>query len=246
VRPPDEVRSPGLLKLFRRWVRREIRWKLDGLRVAGLPAARDATRSAPVVLAANHVAFWDVFLVLALDEALGTEGYALMDAENLCRVPFFGRLGAIPMRRGAPRAGLRAAARLLDRPGRAVWIFPQGEHRPPHLRPLRFLPGVRALARLAPGAVVLPIGFQYAFAESQGPVCYASLGPPIPASAAAAADGAELVARGVERELDRIDGYLERKDGDFEPLIPSRDWRDRMGTGTRLLNALVARRPGRR
>jgi hypothetical protein len=244
MRSPDQLRSPRLLGLFRRWVRREIRWKLDGLRVAGLDQARGTVHAQPVILAATHVAFWDAFLVLALDEALGSEGYALMDAENLCRIPFFARFGAIPIERGRARGALRSAAWLLDRPGRAVWIFPQGEHRPAHLRPLGFLPGVQLLARLAPDAAVIPVAFQYAFAESEGPVCYAGLGPALPTGAVSGPGGLSLLERGVEVELERIDRYLSGAAEPFVSLIPSRDWKQRMGLGTGILNAMVAPRWG--
>jgi 1-acyl-sn-glycerol-3-phosphate acyltransferase len=236
VREPERFRSPRLLAAARWWARREIRRTLDGLRVAGLAPVRQLTARQPVILAATHVAFWDVFVLVALDEALGTEGYALMDAENLCRIPFFARLGAIPVQRGSPRAGLRAAASLLDQPGRAVWIFPQGGHRPPHLRPLAFLPGVRLLSRLTPGAAVVPVGLQYAFGQSEGPVAYASFGEPLPAEAVAADDGVPKLEEAVEFELARIDRLLAGAPEPFESLIPSRSWSDQVGVGTRLLN----------
>jgi 1-acyl-sn-glycerol-3-phosphate acyltransferase len=194
-------RSARFLALARWWARREIRRTLDGLRVAGLDETAGLARRQPVILAATHVAFWDVFLLVALDEALDTEGYALMDSVNLTRIPFFVKLGAVPIERGNPRPGLRTAATLLDRPRRAVWIFPQGHHRPPHLRPLGFLPGVRLLARLAPGAAVVPVGFQYAYEENAGPVAHASFGPPLTAPEVAAPDGVERLERAVEVQL---------------------------------------------
>jgi 1-acyl-sn-glycerol-3-phosphate acyltransferase len=247
VTRPQDVRSPRFLHAARWWARRELRQTLDGLRVQGLDAAREATRARPVIFAATHVSFWDPFVLVVLDEALGTEGYAVMDAVNLCRIPFFVRLGAIPVQRGAPRPGLRLAASVLDRPGRAVWIFPQGNQRPAHLRPLGFLPGIRLLARLAPSAVVIPVGLEYAFAESQGPVVYASFGEPLPSSGIGGEAGVERLEAAVEAELDRIDRLLAGEAEPFEALIPSRAWSEDAGAGTRLLNwALRPRVPGPR
>jgi 1-acyl-sn-glycerol-3-phosphate acyltransferase len=233
---PDQLRSPRFMRAVRWWARRELRRTLDGLRVAGLPDARGVAAARPVIFASTHVAFWDVFVLAVLDEALGTESYGLMDAENLCRIPFFVRLGAIPVRRGSPRAGLQAAAALLDRPGRAVWIFPQGGHRPPHLRPLAFQPGVRLLARLAPQAAVVPVGLQYAFAESQGPVAYAGFGAPLDASTVGAAGGVERLESAVVEQLERIDRFLSGAAEPFEVLVPSGSWGDQTGIGHRLLN----------
>lgn len=234
---PDALRSPRFLVAARWWARRELRRTLDGLRVAGLAEASAEAARRPVVFAATHVSFWDAFVLVALDEALGTEGYAVMDRANLCRVPFFVRLGAIPMRRDRPRAGLRAAAALLDRPGRAVWMFPQGGHRPPHLRPLGFQPGIRLLARIAPShAAIVPVALQYAYGQSEGPVAYASFGAPLPATEVAGEAGVAHLERAVEAELGRIDRLLSGAPEPFRALIPSRSWDERLDVGTRLLN----------
>jgi 1-acyl-sn-glycerol-3-phosphate acyltransferase len=241
----DQYRSPRFLRAARWWARRELGRTLDGFRVAGLERTRRTARERPVIFAATHVAFWDTFLLVVLDDALGTESFAVMDEVNLCRIPFFTRLGAIPMRRDRPRAGLRTAAGLLDRPGRAVWMFPQGEHRPPHLRPLLFRPGIRLLARMAsPETVVVPVALQYAFGESEGPVAYASLGEPL-AREDCIDDGAVArLERATTRELERIDRLLDGKPEPFEALVPSRSWDERRDLGTRALNWWLRPRTG--
>jgi 1-acyl-sn-glycerol-3-phosphate acyltransferase len=228
------VRSPRLLALARRYVRRRLARGLDGLHVAGLEAAREEARRAPLVLAANHVGWWDSFLVVALDEALGTEGYALMDAASIRRLPFFGRLGALPIDRSGRaswRAGMQRAAAHLDRSGRALWIFPQGHHRPAHLRPLAFAGGIRLLARMAPAARVVPVAIQYAWGERPGPTAYVDLGP--------ATDTAHLdvgeVERGVEAGLARIDAVLAGAAPPMQPLVRGRARTPEAGIGARLL-----------
>ncbi|MBV9775069.1 MAG: lysophospholipid acyltransferase family protein [Gemmatimonadetes bacterium] len=231
-------RTPWFLAVARRYVRRRLARSLDGLHAAGIERARAAAREGPVILAANHVSWWDPFLLVALDEALGTEGYALMDAGNLRGLPFFARLGAVPLDRASParmRAGLRTAAARLDRPGRAVWMFPQGRLRPAHLRPLGLHPGVALLARLAPGAVVVPAAFQYAFAEHPAPAALAWLGEPISHEIIAGPGGVERLERAMEAGLRGIDAALA---GDAPPLpvlVPSRLRRPDEGIGTRLL-----------
>ncbi|HEV2130142.1 MAG TPA: lysophospholipid acyltransferase family protein [Longimicrobiaceae bacterium] len=235
---PEQIRSPRFLAAARWYVRRELARALDGLHVGGLEAARELCRAHPVLLVSNHVCWWDPLVVLALDEALGTEGYALMDAENLCGVPFFARFGAIPLdRRSAPRmrAGLRAAAALLDRPGRALWIFPQGRHRPAHLRPLGFQPGVLLLARLAPRAQLLPVALQYAYAEGHNPAVFASFGEPVSASHAARAEDARCLEARVAAALGSIDRVLAGEAPPFPALIPSRVRRPDRGFGSRML-----------
>ncbi len=245
--PPD-ARTPWFLAVARRYVRRRLAHGLDGFRAAGLDRARQAAAAGPVILAANHVSWWDPFLVVALDEALGTEGYALMDAGNLGGLPFFARLGAIPLDRSTParlRAGLRAGAALLDRPGRAVWMFPQGRLRPAHLRPLGIHPGIALLARLAPGASVVPIAFQYAFGEHPAPSALAWLGEPIPPRIAASPEGTALLEIAMEAGLREIDAALAGDAPPMPELVRSRLRRPDEGLGSRVLGRWRAGEPGR-
>jgi 1-acyl-sn-glycerol-3-phosphate acyltransferase len=244
---PAAVRTPWFLGLARRYARRRLARALDGLHAAGVEEARRAAAERPVILAANHVAWWDPFLVVALDEALGTEGYALMDAANLRGLPFFARLGAIPLDRSSParlRSGLRAAAALLDRPGRAVWMFPQGKLRPAHLRPLGLQPGVGLLARLAPGAAVIPISVQYAFGEHPAPAALAWLGAAIPPEVAATEEGARRLERALEGGLARIDAALAEEAPPLPALVPSRLRRPDAGLGSRVMARWRAGRAG--
>ncbi len=223
-------RSAWFLGLARPYVRRRLGRGLDGFYAEGVEAAREVARRQPVILAANHVGWWDSFLVVALDEALGTQGYALMDAESVRRLPFFARLGALPLDRGgaaSSRAGLRAAAAKLSGPGRALWIFPQGHHRPAHLRPLGFLGGVSLLARMAPEAAVIPIAIQYAWGEQPMPAAWAHLGAPL------RGDDAGELERAVEDGLARIDAALAGEAPPFPALVKPRA--KGQGIGARLL-----------
>ena len=56
-----------------------------------------ALRVRPLRLAATRGAVCDPVRVLLLDEALGGLGWALMDAENLRKLPFLGWVGALPL-----------------------------------------------------------------------------------------------------------------------------------------------------
>lgn len=244
---PAELRAPWFLGLARRYARRRLARGLDGLRAAGIERARRAAAAGPVILAANHVCWWDPFLVVALDEALGTEGYALMDAGGLEGLPFFARLGAVPLDRSTParlRAGLRAGAALLDRPRRAVWMFPQGRLRPAHLRPLGLHSGVSLLSRLAPGAAVVPVAFQYAFGEHPAPAALAWLGDPIPPSLAASPEGTALLEIALEAGLAGIDASLAGEAPPLPVLVSSRLRRPDEGAGARILGRWRAGRPG--
>ena len=176
-----DTRHPAFLRVARRYTRRRISRRLDGLWVSGLDEARAALAGRPLIFAANHVAWWDALLLLPLDEALGGLGWAVMDARNLRRLPFLGWVGALPLDRSSPersRGCLQACAALLDRPGRALWIFPQGRQRPAHLRPLDLRPGVQTLHATS-GVDLVAVSIDYVFLERPRPAAIVRFCPPI-------------------------------------------------------------------
>lgn len=176
-----DTRHPAFLRVARRYTRRRISHRLDGLWVSGLDEARAALAGRPLIFAANHVAWWDALLLLPLDEALGGLGWAVMDARNLRRLPFLGWVGALPLDRSSPersRGCLQACAALLDRPGRALWIFPQGRQRPAHLRPLDLRPGVQTLHATS-GVDLVAVSIDYVFLERPRPAAIVRFCPPI-------------------------------------------------------------------
>ncbi len=176
-----ETRHPAFLRVARRYTRRRISRHLDGLWVSGLDEARAALAGRPLIFAANHVAWWDALLLLPLDEALGGLGWAVMDSRNLRRLRFLGWVGALPLDRSSPdrsRDCLQSCAALLDRPGRAMWIFPQGRQRPAHLRPLDLRPGLQTLH--ATSAVdLVAVSIDYVFLERARPAAVVRFSAPI-------------------------------------------------------------------
>ncbi len=244
----DTGRNPIFLAGFRRYVRWRITRTFDGLWVDGLDATRRLARRDPLIFATNHVGFWDPLVVVAIDEALATEGYALMDSHSLGKLPFFRWVGAVPIDRStaaASRRGLRTGANLCHGAGRAVWVFTQGRPRPAHLRPLDVKPGIRVLARLAKARVV-PVALQYLFRETDQPAIFVSLGTPLAWETVAAAAGHAAVEGAIVAGLGRIDPFAELGEGPFEPLVEPERRRVDEGLGARLLAEMQAFALGRR
>lgn len=175
-------RHPRVLGFARPYARRRIARKLDGLWVSGLDEARAVLSTRPVIFAANHVAWWDALLLLPLDEALGGLGWAVMDSRNLKKLPFFGWIGALPLDRSSPERShqcLQSCVALLDRPGRALWIFPQGRQRPAHLRPLDLKPGLQTMYDTNP-VDIIAVSVNYVFLEKSKPAAIVRFSPPVP------------------------------------------------------------------
>ena len=83
------------------------------------------------LVVANHVAYWDSLLAIALvTHLLRLDGYALMEARSLDLHPYLGRAGGFGVERDAPGDGeavIAYGAGRLDRPGRVVWVYPEGQ-----------------------------------------------------------------------------------------------------------------------
>lgn len=251
-----DTRRPMFLALARRYARRRVAHGLDGLWVSGLEAARSAMTDRPVVFAANHVAWWDALLLLAIDRHLGGVGWAVMDAGNLHRLPFLGWVGALPLDRSSherSRACLQACAALLDRPARSLWIFPQGRQRPAHLRPLDLKHGLDTVH--AGAAVdVIAVSVNYVFLERDRPAALVRFSAPIPGTTirgpallpaveAALLDGlAEIdVAAAAATDGGRARHHPEDPLPGFSALVRPAGLTAPEGPGGRLLRALARR-----
>lgn len=176
-----DTRRPAFLAVARAYTRRRVARHLDGVWVAGLDEARTALAGRPLIFASNHVAWWDTLLLVVIDAALGGQGWALMDAANLRKLRFLGWVGALPLDRSSTensRRCLESSADLLDRPGRCLWIFPQGRQRPAHLRPLDLKPGVAILHARKP-VDVIAVSLDYVFLERDRPAAVIRFAAPM-------------------------------------------------------------------
>ncbi|MFO0757131.1 MAG: lysophospholipid acyltransferase family protein [Byssovorax sp.] len=238
-------------RLFNAWfagvARRRIEGQFGAVRVRGLDRVRALARERPVLLISNHPSWWDPLVVLHVSHhLLGTDGHALMDARNLRRLPFFSLVGAFGVDLDRPADGaaaIRFAAKLLDRPGRLVWVFPQGRERPVTARPLGFRGGSAEIARVARKAVTIPAAIRYEIGPEERPFLYVCFGDPVEASRDTAAGRAaqEAAVGGLLDEIERaIEGDPEIA---FDEIYRARP--PRMGElATRMLAWLTAPRGG--
>lgn len=194
----------------------KIRRGLDGHWVRGLDGLRAELARGPVLLAANHVSWWDGLLMYAVNVALGADARVIVAADSVRRMPFLRAGGAIAMEPGAAAWGaLREAERHLSGPGRLVWIFPQGRQRPASVRPLAFSRGLVLLAKRS-GAAVVPVSLDYPFRAASVPAAAMVFGDAV---------GVAGVERAVEEGLDAIRAWADAADG------PERVGAERMGEG---------------
>ncbi|WP_338870791.1 lysophospholipid acyltransferase family protein [Myxococcus stipitatus] len=160
------------------YIGRKFRSAFRGLWVRGeLPAPGPGR-----LVYLNHTNWWDGFMLHQLSRVAGWDGYCLMEEENLRRYRFLARIGAFSIRRTDPCSSvesLRYARELLQRPRAALYVFPEGEHRPPGELPLRLERGVELLGRVSRVECV-PIGVRYTFFEHERPDVLLEVGTPHP------------------------------------------------------------------
>ncbi len=171
---------------FARWLARHAEKRLHrtfgNVRVRGLEAVAELAQTRPILFVANHVCWWDGLVILYLSvRLLNLDAYAMMLSSQLRQRFFFARAGGFGVDTSIPGDGasaVRFAASLLDRPGRAVWIFPQGGEQPQATRPLRFSRGAVVVGRIAREARVVPVGLLYRFGGEERPELWVSFGNP--------------------------------------------------------------------
>lgn len=215
---------------FTRWFAAHARGRIQGTfaeaRVSGRAHALAALDRGPVIAVSNHTAWWDPLVILWLtNEVMGADSYAMMNAANLRRLPFFGLVGAFGVDLDDPRDGalaMRYAAKLLSVKRRAVWIFAQGDERPISLRPLGFRRGSAEISRVAK-APTLPVALRYEFRGDERPTLLVAFGEALePSRDVEALHRAHEAA--VTSLLDVIERDLQANAlDDYEPLLRAGD-----------------------
>lgn len=203
-------KSGWFTAFFARHARTRIARTFGRVLVAGADQLRAACAEGPVLVVANHTSWWDPLVALWLTNVVvPSDSFAMMDAANLRRLPFFGRVGAFGVDLTDASDGARAirhAARLLVGARRLVWIYPEGRERSP-FEPLELQPGAAAVARVARHAKIVAIGVRYVFAGGERPEAWIAIGAPdaIPRDVE---DGLERQRAGIAAQLARIDHAL--------------------------------------
>jgi 1-acyl-sn-glycerol-3-phosphate acyltransferase len=191
----------GFEPVFRRFRTRH----LEAIHIAGAPPW--VPRDAPLILVANHVSWWDGFLLREIQRMLRPDDFlcVAVNERELQRHRMLRALGGVPLQPGS-RASVRALLRGLEtarsvHPELSVLFFPQGRIWPSHRRPLGFRRGIaRIAARLAP-AVVLPVGLHIEPLNTLRPHAFVSVADPLPVDGRFNDD--RLVELLVETQLDR-------------------------------------------
>jgi len=184
------------------------------------------TPGRPIVLVANHISWWDGFLLREVQRQLRADApfHTVVVAEQMARHPGLRRLGGVPVDPAAPSSVLRmlrTLGRLRLAESETVFAyFPQGRIWPSSRRPLGMRRGIEAVARILAPVDVVPVSIHIEPLVDARPTPFLWLGDPISAGdpdSHVASD--EVEARLIEG-LDRIRDRLDRWGEDARELWP--------------------------
>lgn len=202
-------------RLFANWFSRQVESQVmrhfSALHIRHLDGLTDTLADRPVLCFSNHTTYWDTMLIILIGyRLLQADGFALMDAANLTKLPFLGRIGGFGVDLENPMDGVRGiqyAAGLLDRPGRLVWVFPQGRECP-RVAPIdNFRSGAAHIAKRANNCALIPVAFRYEFRQADRPEAFVAIGDPLPENESVESIRIAQEAA-IRDELARIDNYL--------------------------------------
>lgn len=150
-----------------------------------LRQAAPVPNDVPLILCANHSAWWDGYMCMLLNEMiLHRNAYVMIEDTQLRRYQFLRWTGGFSVNRSDARSAsqtLSYAVHVLSHDPRAmVIIFPQGEILGNDVRPLRFFSGVghiaRNVVRAAGRCVLLTCALRYEFIGEQKPAAFIHTG----------------------------------------------------------------------
>jgi 1-acyl-sn-glycerol-3-phosphate acyltransferase len=198
-------KRPALEPLLAALNRRMLRKHFHRVHAGGLEHVRALDRTRPIIIYGNHSCWWDGLMEFFFSaDVFRFDAYLMMEERQLRRYQFFRWIGAFSVNRDSPREALRSvqyAASLFDRPGRVLWIYPQGVMLPNDVRPLGFYGGTARLMELVDGAQILPVAHRYEFLSEQRPEAFSLFGPPVPA---AGSQGRRATTARLERVLTEL------------------------------------------
>jgi 1-acyl-sn-glycerol-3-phosphate acyltransferase len=186
----------------------------------------EPVRGEPVLLVANHVSWWDGFLLREIQRAIrpGAPFHTVVVKHQLDRYWMLRRLGGVPVdpsTTSSVRAMLRTLGRLRrDDPETVFAFFPQGRIWPTSRRPLSVRRGIESVTRLLAPLRVLPVAIHIEPLVHVRPTPFAWLCDPVDLP-----EGGRLAADQIERRLAHgLDEIRTRLDGWGEDVV--RTWPD--------------------
>jgi 1-acyl-sn-glycerol-3-phosphate acyltransferase len=174
--------SRRLLSFFSSYLQWYIGRHFHALRLAN--PGRFPTTTAPLIVFANHAAWWDPLSCFVLSRHFLPQAshYGPMDEAALKHYGLLRKLGFFPVENGTPRGAaqfFRAAHQIVSTPSSVLWISPEGRFTDMRTRPAVFRRGLAALVARLGACTLLPLAIEYTFWDERLPEILVSCGQPV-------------------------------------------------------------------
>jgi chlorobactene lauroyltransferase len=183
---PASKNPLGERAVYNLMIRPSLRRAFGGVYVYVHPDALHLRRNPPlpVIFCMNHSGWFDGYMTALINrKVFQHDGYLMMEQERLKSTFFFTWIGVFGINREDARTAIASleyiAGVLAERPGRSLWMFPQGMVRHADDRPVRLFGGVSNIARRLGKCAIVPVATRYDFFDQQAPNAVARVGPPI-------------------------------------------------------------------
>lgn len=191
--------------VFWAYIKRKFKKRFRAFRLIGEAPRFDDSR--PILLAPNHISWWDGFFVYYLNKTFfRREMNLMMLEEQLSKYPFFSKVGAFSIDPGNPTSvveSLYYSANFLEKNKTLLVVYPQGELLPDFARPIEVRGGIDKIiekSKVEPRIVSLSVKIVY-LKEELPEVLFRFEELPSAGSVSA-------IGKSIERGLDEIEGSI--------------------------------------
>lgn len=164
-------------KIFELMIKKEF----SGLRIKNLDNMQKRDFSCPNIVYGPHICWWDGILAYYLCRKIfDFETIGMM--ENLHSLPILRTIGAFSVDKKSPKVikeSLNFAVNTLQKPQKALFIFPQGIIRPQDYMPMKFTSGISYIASNLDGVNLIPLAIRYNFLRAKSPEILIEIPEPI-------------------------------------------------------------------
>jgi chlorobactene lauroyltransferase len=214
-------------KIFAVYNRNLLKRRFHSLRVSGLEFLRKKDEKIPLIIYANHSAWWDGLVAFQISQAAALDSFVMMEEKQLRKLFLFRLLGAFSVVREKPRQAAESinyAAKLLkNNPERTLWIFPQGEILPNDSRPVSFYKGLSRIIEKVEKCSATSLAIRYEFLGEFKPEIFVKIGMPEIISTNSDFDAKKLTSE-LENQLTKIlddlkEDVLYQNSGNYKNLL---------------------------
>jgi len=150
----------------------------------GSRSDRQVPADMPLLVYGNHPSWWDPLIAHFLNRSLlpSRQFYAPIDDDALQQYRVFGKLGFYGVKlntTSGAAAFLKKSMAILNAPGTAIWLTPEGRFSDIRDHSAELMPGLAHLCSRMSSGCAMPVALEYGVWNERLPVCLARMGEPI-------------------------------------------------------------------